>query len=199
MSASSFATIIIDKIKSAVGTDGSKYDSSTPTKIMKAIAEGITEYILDNTKVIITYAGIIPGPPPTPDPLVSDTAKVKGKCDPLSTPGSAGTGDPEPYFNAWVKDIESKIMAGFEVDKGLGGVEPISPPVKSFQIPGLKISQADLGKAHENNLDKPQQAVWEEITKQIIAWINTITISYPAKNGNTSSTGSVSVAKMTIT
>lgn len=198
MSASSFATIIINKIDSAIGKAGDKYNSDTPKQALKAMAEGITEYILDNTKVIITYAGTIPGPPPVPDPLVSDTAKVKGKMDPPSPSTYSGGSDTATPFNTWVKEIESKIMAGFEVDKGTGGIEPISP-TKSFQISGLKISQADLGKAHEDNLDKPQQAVWEEITKQIIAWINTITITYPAKNGNTNSTGTASVAKMTIT
>lgn len=188
MSAENFANIIIEKLNNSIGTDGSKYSSDTPSKANQAIADGITEYIINNTKIQINYTGMIPGTPSVPDPIVSDTCEVTGKCSPP-------TGID---FDSWIKSIELNIISGFKIGKGLAGITPVSPP-PAF-ISGLKISQNDIKSVHTNNLNNPQKPVWTFIANSILIWLNSIVgVSYGATNINSGSTGTSTPIKITIT
>ena len=186
MSASSFADKIIDKLDSAVGKDGYSYSSATSGIANQAIAEAVTEYLTDNTKINVAYVGTIPGPPPTPDPIVSDVCPITGSCAP-----PFGT-----TFDTWIKSLESNIVAGFFINRGQAGVTPISP-APAF-IPGLSISQVSLRSTHENNLDDPQKPVWEVITGAILSWLNSIVApSYAASTSQ--STGIATPTKTNVT
>lgn len=187
MPAEDFANTIIKKLKDNIGVDGSKYTSSTPSKANQAIADGITEYILDNTNVQIGYAGTISGT--TPDPIVADVCEVTGKCPPPT-----GT-----TFNEWIKSLESSIISGFNIGTGKAGVTPIMPtPVF---VTGLVISQNDIKSIHVDNLDDPQKPIWTFIANSIMNWINSSTsgITYSATNTNSGSTGTATIVKIIIT
>lgn len=104
MSKSAFAKTIINKMKSAIGTDGQSFNSGSASAAMAAVAQGITEYLTQNTKVMVKYTGIIPGTPPTPDPTQADTFKIVGVCAPPSQSNS---------FDAWLMQIQMNIISGF--------------------------------------------------------------------------------------
>ena len=187
MPASSFADTIIAKLNSAIGRNGENYKSSTPNIANKAIAEGVTEYLLSNTMISIAYSGIIPGTPPIPDPTVSDVEEITGKCAPPS-----GT-----EFDVWVSSLESNIVSGFFIGPGKIGVTSIAP-INCFH-PGLSLTREDIKSVHTGNLDDPQKAVWTKICSQILLWLNSCNIGgYPAANSSTGSTGSASVIKTTV-
>lgn len=84
MSKSAFAQAIISKLKSSIGTSGKDYSAGSASAAMSAVAAGITEYLIANTTVMVSYVGVIPGVPPTPDPLVTDSFKIMGSCAPLA-------------------------------------------------------------------------------------------------------------------
>ena len=186
MPASNFADLIISKLKSSIGTDGSKFSSSTPAQANSAIAQAITEYLTSNTLVPVTYVGMIPGTPPVPDPIVADVCKITGTCSPPT-----GT-----TFDVWVKSLETNIVAGFFISNGTAGVMPITPP-PAF-LPGLVLSQATIKSIHTANLKDPQKPVWQVITQSILTWLNAvITPPYAATTGK--STGTATPTKTTVT
>lgn len=158
MSKTAFAQTIIDKLQGAIGTSGESYNPSTPMSANQAIAQGITEYLTKNTQINVTYVGVIPGTPPTPD-NTTDQAKVVGACIPPS-----GTD-----FDSWVKSIESGIVGGLMLAPGTGLVTPVGT-IPAF-LPGLVIPQSALGQAHQGNTENPQLPVWEVICDYIITWL----------------------------
>lgn len=185
MPASSFADTIISKLKSSIGTDGSKYNSGTPAIANQAIALGITEYLMSNTTISVAYVGTTTTVPPSPF-STTDSCKITGTCAPPS-----GTD-----FNTWIQSIASNIVAGFFIMPG-AMVLPISPP-PAF-IPGLVISQSSLKSEHENNLDDPQKPVWTVICQAILDWLNKIVSPpYAASTASPPSMGTATITKISV-
>lgn len=218
MAAADFADLIISKLSDAIGTSGSDYTKDTPEKANKAIAEAVTEYILDNTKILVAYSGV--NSAGVADPLVADTCPVDGECAPPK-----GTD-----FSTWIKSLESNIVAGFKIDAGEKGVKPVAPP-PAF-LPGIVPDLGALKKAHTDNIPKPpeeeegdkgggktdattlnegsegdeeeapnpQKPVWTEICKWIIDWLSkTVAAPFAAENPNASSKGMATPSKTDIT
>lgn len=186
MAASDFADLIIKKLKDSIGVDGESYNSSTPGIANQAIADGITEYLIKNTKIIVNYSGMTTSTPPAPY-ITGDVCEISGECAPPI--GST--------FEGWVKSLENNIVSGFLISTG-DIVTPVSPS-PSF-IPGLQISQDDIKLEHENNLESPQRPVWTIICQKIIDWITSI-VSPPFSSTTISpqSTGISTVTKIEIT
>lgn len=183
MPASSFADLMISKLESSIGKDGYSYSSSTPNIANQAVAEGITEYLTQNTTINITYAGVMPNG--SPDPIVTDVCKVTGTCSPPS-----GT-----EFDPWIKSLESNIVSGFFIDRGTAGVTPLAP--KNSYLPGLSLNRSMIQSVHESNLEDPQKPVWETICNAILIWLNATNAGpYPASTS--SSTGTATVIKTTV-
>lgn len=194
MSASAFASLICAKIKSAVGADGTQFSSSTPQQCQAAVAQAITEYLIANVTVYISYSGIMTATPNPPDPIVADTMKIVGNCAAMSTPGT---------YEGWIADLQSKIAAGFDVlSPGTMGVtttfKPFSPIVGSLSIP-----QGGLKSVHDGSKDDPMQKTWEVVCQGIMDWINSGSGCNPAAAGLPAmrpvSTGVASLVKIMIT
>lgn len=157
-----FASLIISKLKSVIGTDGATYTSDTPDKAQKAIADAITEYLVTNTSVKISYNGILASGTGT-DPTVEDTMKILGECEVIGKPSN---------FITWVNKIQSAIASSFFVispsEKGIVvNFKPFSPTTNA-----LTIKQSELLSVYQNNTDTPTQAVWEVICGKILDWLN---------------------------
>lgn len=170
MSKTAFASLIISKLKAAIGTDGSIYTSDTPTKAQQAIANAITEYLVANTSVKISYTGVLTSGTGA-DSVVDDTMKIQGKCSTIGKPSD---------FLSWVNDIQSAIAPSFSViSPGAKGVivsfKPFNPTTKA-----LTISQSDLLSAYQNNIDNPVQVVWEVICGKILDWLNSASGKNPS-------------------
>ena len=190
MSKSAFAQTIISKLKSAIGTDGSGYSSSTATVAMTAVANGITEYLIANTKVTISYVGVIPGTPPVKDPVTSDTFDIIGSCAPTG---------PSNSFDSWIKQIESNIIAGFSLAPA--GNAGVAFPQKPFLSPGIITVQSMLKSNHDVSDDNPQQKIWEIICGGIMDWINNLAMNAtpgPATHTPPGSSGTAAITKITI-
>lgn len=191
MSKSAFAQTIISKMKSAIGTDGQSFSSGTASAAMAAVAQGVTEYLIQNTKVDIMYNGIIPGTPPTPDPIKRDTFKIIGTCAPPSQSNS---------FDAWLLQLQTNIIAGFQLaPTGNAGV---MFPTKPFLAPGVTITQANLKSAHDVSDKDPQQKIWEIICDGIMQWINSTAMNaVPGAGARPTgpSTGVANIVKITLT
>ena len=187
MSALNFADTIIAKLNSAIGAKGENYTSSTPRIANTAIAEGITEYLLANTTISITYSGIIPSTPPVTDPVVSDVESITGQCTPPE-----GT-----EFDNWVSSLERNIVTGFFIGPGKLGITSIVP-TNCFRS-GLNLSRESIKSVHLGSINDPQRAVWVEICSRILLWLNSSNIGgYTAKNILSGSTGSAVVVKTTV-
>lgn len=183
MSASKFANIIIDKLNSTIGGDASDFNSETPKKANIAIAEGITEYLLNNVKISIKYVGNTTTTPPSPY-TTTDSCGITGSCAPLSG----------ITFDSWVKDIENNIVSGFFIDNGIE-VKPTIPS-PAF-IPGLILLQEDVKIIHLSNINNPQKPVWEFICQKIIDWLEKIvSIPYSSITETPPSTGISTVTKI---
>lgn len=191
MSKSAFAQTIISKLKSAIGTDGSSFSSGTATAAMAAVANGITEYLIANTTVTITYAGIIPGTPPVNDPTVSDTFQIVGFCAPTG---------PSNSFDAWIKQIEANIIAGFTLaPAGKAGVVFVQKP---FLSTGIATMQSMLKTNHDVSDENPQQKIWEIVCGGIMDWINSTAMNATpgaATHTPPGSAGTASITKISIT
>ena len=191
MSKSAFAKAIISKMKAAIGTDGLSYSSASASAAMSAVAQAITEYLIANTKVIISYVGIIPGVTPMPDPVVTDTFKIVGACAP---PG------PSNSFDAWLMQIQANIIAGFMLaPMGQSGISFVQKP---FLAPGVSTTQANLKIAHDVEDKNPQQKIWEIICDGIMRWINTTAMNPApgaAARATGPSTGTAIITKIIIT
>ena len=190
MSKTTFAQTIISKLKNSIGTSGKDYSADSASLAMNAVAAGITEYLIANTTVIVSYVGIIPGTPPISDPLISDTFNIVGSCTPTG---------PSDSFDRWIKQIESNIIAGFQLSaSGEGGLVFTQMP---FQNTGIAISQADLKAIHNVGDENPQQKVWEAICGAIIDWINNLAINITpgtATHPIVSSTGTATITSITV-
>ena len=191
MSKSAFASAIINKMKGAISTDGQSFNGGTAASAMAAVAQGITEYLIANTQVVVAYVGVIPGTPPTPDPVVIDTFKIVGVCAPPS---------PSNSFDAWLLQLQNNIIASFQLaPTGNAGVVF---PQKPFLAPGVTITQANLKSAHDVGDSDPQQKIWEIICDGIMQWINTTAMN-PAPGAGSRptgpSTGTATITKITLT
>lgn len=190
MSKSTFAQAIIAKLKASIGTSGKDFSAASASAAMSAVAAGITEYLIANTTVTIAYTGIIPGPPPTPDPVVTDTFKIIGTCAP---PG------PSNSFDGWIKQIETNIITGFQLaPSGNAGIIFAQKP---FLNPGIVTNQSNLKATHSVDDTDPQQKVWEVVCGGIMDWINGLALnSLPgaASHPIAPSTGTASITKITI-
>lgn len=169
MGKAAFASLVISKLKSAIGSNGSIYTADTPDKAQTAIAEAITEYLIANTTISISYSGTLTTGTGA-DPIIADTMKITGVCDKI--------GKPENYA-AWIKRIQTVISSSFSVvSPGTDGVivdfNPFNPTDGALQIP-----QADLTSIYQNNMDAPAQAVWEVICGKILDWLNSTTGKNP--------------------
>ena len=186
-----FAKKIISDLKDTIGIDGSKFDKNTPTAANKSIADSISTYLTENVTITISYVGTIPGPPPVPDPVVTDTMGITGTCAP-----PVGTD-----FNTWIKSLETNIVAGFFLEKGKAGIATVAPS-PAF-LPGLSLSRDDIKSVYENlgEEDNAQEKVWEEICDKIIKWLEkcNLGLTYPGNNSKAGSTGTITISKTTIT
>lgn len=191
MSAIDFANTIIGELNSAIGTDGSGYNSSSATSAMAAVASGITKYLIANTKVTIAYAGTLTSVPPAPDPVVTDTFQIVGSCAP---PG------PASGFDAWILQIQANIIAGFQLAPvGQGGV--VFPQVP-FLMPGITTSQTTLKANHDVSDTDPQLKIWKVICQGIMDWINSGALNPtpgPASRAAGPSTGMANITSIQIT
>lgn len=191
MSKTAFAQTLIRKLKAAIDTDGGSYTSGSAPSAMAAVAQGITEYLIANTTVSITYAGMVMTLYPYPDPVVADTFKIVGTCAPPS---------PANSFDSWIKQIEANIIAGFQLaSSGNAGVMFAQKP---FLNPGIKTRQSDLKSTHDVTDKDPQLKVWEVVCGGIMDWINGSALnSIPgvASRPTAPSTGTASITKITIT
>jgi hypothetical protein len=160
MSKQAFAKLIISKLAGSIGVDGSKYSSSTQTTANQAIAQACQEYIIANTKISVSYKGIIPGTPPTPDPVVADMELVKGKVSPPK--GND--------FNTWIKSLESNIISGMYLSPGPALVTPIAPTL-AFKK-GLSIDRSELYAATGDSNKNAQEVAWEKVCEKILLWLN---------------------------
>ncbi len=190
MSKTTFAQSIISKLKGAIGVSGSNFNSGSASVAMTAVASAITEYIIANTQVTITYTGIISSTPPSPDPVVTDTFTVVGTCAPTG---------PSNSFDAWIRQIETNIISGFQLaPKGNAGIVFAQKP---FLSPGIVTSQANLKSTHDVNDKDPQLKVWEVVCDGILNWINGLAINPapgPASRPTGPSTGTAMISKIII-
>lgn len=191
MSKSAFAQTIIAKLKGSIGTDGLSYNNGSANSAMAAVAAGITEYLIANTTVSITYTGIMTIYPYPTDPVVTDTFKIIGSCAPPS---------PSNGFDSWIKQIESNIIAGFQLAPA--GNAGVSFPTKPFMNIGIATTQGNLKSTHDVEDEDPQQKVWEVVCGGIMDWINGTaknTVPGGATRSTGPSTGTASIVKITIT
>lgn len=184
MPASDFADKIISEMNSAIGQDGSKFDTNTPDKANKAIAKAITDYLTKNTNFIVAYLGTIPSPTGViTDPVVADVFPITGECE---APGTADN------FSAWITDLSSKIMSGFNFDSGK--VLAMVAPTPCFTPPNpLTPTYINPEALKTFSGDSIQKDVWTYICTGIIAWLNTIPPT-PNAGYNTGVAGSTGVA-----
>ena len=188
MSKQAFAKLIISKLSGSIGTDGSKYNSGSPSSANAAIAQACQEYIISNTKISVSYSGIIPGTPPSPDPVVADMSLVKGTITPPT-----GTD-----FNSWIKSLEANIVSGLFIVPGPSLVSPIAPTL-AFKK-GISIDRSELYAATGDSNKNAQEVAWETVCNKILLWLNSSPnagVTYPASRP--ASTGTATIVKTTIT
>lgn len=190
MSKTTFAQSIIAKLKGAIGVSGSNFNAGSASVAMTAVASAISEYIIANTTVTISYSGIVASTYPYPDPIITDTFKVIGTCAPTG---------PSNSFDSWIKQIESNIIAGFQLaPKGNAGIVFAQKP---FLSPGIVTSQANLKATHDVSDEDPQLKVWEVVCDGILNWINGIAANRTpgqASRPTGPSTGTAAITQITI-
>lgn len=169
MSKVDFANLIVSKLKTAIGSDGGAFSSSTSESAQLAIAEAITEYITANVTIAIAYNGTMISSG-TSDAVVYDTMKVTGSC--------LTTGTPSDY-SFWVSSLQQNIASGFTVlTPGEHGVVTNFMPFSNV-VNALKIPQEDLKAMHEQSFQNPMQAIWECICEHILNWLNSAAAMNP--------------------
>lgn len=161
MGKESFASLIVFKLKSAVGSDGSKYSNNTAALAQSAIAEAITEYLVANTTITISYNGVTTAG--SADIIASDTMKIVGNCQLFSTPSQ---------FSSWVMTLQTAIASAFVAQSP--STQGIITEFQPFSnMPGaLQISQSALKTAHTSNPKDPMLSVWSELCGGILDWLN---------------------------
>ena len=178
MPADLLADKIISELKNEVGTEGDKFDASTPTKANKAIAKAITDYLKQNTKVMISYVGV--NALEVPDPIVADTFQITGQCAPAS-----GTN-----FDLWLMSLTLNIQTGFQLQTlGTIGVSCLSPALCFMGVTPFTGNQLTLGlkSLHESNDSDPQKPVWTAISNSILLWLNSMVVPTPIACANPTS------------
>ena len=161
MSKESFASLVLTKLKAAVGGDGSQYSSNTATLAQSAIADAITEYLVANTTVTISYDGVLTSG--GADVIASDTMKITGSCQLKSVPAQ---------FDGWVTALQAAIASAFVAQPpSTQGVVTAFPPFSSV-TGALQISQSKLKAAHEAKTNNPALSVWSEVCGAILDWLN---------------------------
>ena len=190
MSKTAFAQSIIAKLKGTIGVSGNDFNAGSASIAMTAVASAITEYIIANTKVTISYTGIVASTYPYPDPIITDTFTVIGTCAPTG---------PSNSFDDWIRQIEANIIAGFQLaPKGNAGIVFAQKP---FLSPGIITSQANLKATHDVNDNDPQLKVWEVVCDGILNWINATAMNPapgPASRPTGPSTGTATITKILI-
>ena len=191
MGKSAFASSVITKLRGAIGNDGRNFNSGTPAVAMAAFAEAITEYLIANTTITVTYSGTITATG-DPDPITSDTFRIVGVCAP---PVSAVD------FGDWISKLQDNIMNGFILAPiGTAGIvfEAVPFISKSMDMP-----QSRLKAAHNPSDTDPQQKIWEIICQAIIDWIGGGAMGSPvesaATNPSAASAGRARITDITIT
>lgn len=161
MSKESFASLVLTKLKASVGDDGSKYSDNTATLAQSAIAAAITEYLVANTTITISYDGVLTSG--GADVIASDTMKIAGSCQLTSVP---------TQFDSWVATLQSAIASAFVTQPpSTQGVVTAFPPFSSI-TGALQIPQSKLKAAHEANAKAPALSVWSEVCGAILDWLN---------------------------
>lgn len=190
MSAQAFASLIIDKLDAAIGKEGKEFTDGTPPPAMQAVADAITEYILANTIVTVSYNGTIQSVPPSPDPVKVDTFDLVGECAPP---------DVQDHFDPWLEDIEQKIIAGFQLaPQGHAGL--VFPQIP-FANTGITTRRPDLTAVHEVTDEDPQPKAWLVVCQGIMDWINSTswnTAPGPANRPSAPSSGTAFITNITI-
>lgn len=191
MSKELFASTIIDKMSAAIGRMGESYTEATSSLAMNALAQGITEYLVQNTQVVVQYTGVIASTPPVPDPVIADTFTIIGTCAPTG---------PSNSFDDWIRQIESNIISGFQLSPS--GSMGIIFAQKPFLMPGISVTRDQLTAAYDINDEDPQYKVWEIICGSIMDWINGIAMNITpsaATRPTGPSTGTAVITKITLT
>lgn len=191
MPAQAFAQAIIGQLNGAIGTDGNSFTTGSASIAMTAVATAMTNYIVANTLVTVTYAGIIPGVPPSPDPLITDVFNIIGTVAPTG---------PSDGFDSWIKLIEANIIAGFTLAP-MGTAGLVFPTVP-FANPGIMTTQAQLYAVHDITDASPQLKVWTVVCQGIMDWINGLAFNAvpgACTNSKTGSAGTASIVKIVIT
>ena len=91
-----FAKGVIEKLRVAIGNDGSAFGTGTANVAMSAVAEAVTEYLKEHVKVYVSYQGLTLSFPPMSDVVASEEFSIEGKCPAPS---------PSDSFERCVKEI----------------------------------------------------------------------------------------------
>lgn len=187
MSKTIFANLILTNLQGAIGHDSSQYTNATSTLAQSAIATAITQYLIANTTITISYNGVLTNG--GADVIASDTMKIAGTCATLSIPSD---------FNSWVAALQSSIASSFVVTPpSTQGVITTFQPFNSA-VGALQISQSDLKTAHNNNIKAPALSVWEVICGKILDWLNSSSGKNPAATAITATRTGVSSGTATL-
>ena len=94
---------------------------------MRKLGQAIAEYLCDNTTVMYSWVGIMPGTPPTPDPVViCQSTKLMGTF--VCTPTNATTA------------VKHGIQLGEQIRSGIGQLKAVPPT--GFTIPPATFANA---------------------------------------------------------
>ncbi len=193
MGKESFANLIVSELRTSIGNNGLSYSANTPSLAQTAIAKAITEYLIANTIITISYNGIMLSG--GADIITSDNMKIEGECKLTNTPSQ---------FDSWISSLQSAISSAFTVQSP--SVQGVITTFKPFSnMPGaLQISQSALKMAHIGNAKDPTLSVWSELCSGILDWLNSeagknaLAINIEASRSGVS-TGSVNLLSIKVT
>lgn len=115
------APALANKIVSAIK------NQSNADVTMQKLGQAIAEYLCDNTTVVYSWVGIMPGTPPTPDPVVvCQSTKLMGTF--VCTPTHATTA------------VQQGIQLGEQIRSGIGQLKAVPPA--GFTIPPATFANA---------------------------------------------------------
>ena len=94
---------------------------------MQKLGQAIAEYLCDNTTIVYSWVGIMPGTPPTPDPVVvCQSTRLMGTF--VCTPTNATTA------------VQHGIQLGEQIRSGIGQLKAVPPT--GFTIPPATFANA---------------------------------------------------------
>ena len=94
---------------------------------MQKLGQTIAEYLCDNTTIVYSWVGIMPGTPPTPDPVVvCQSTRLMGTF--VCTPTNATTA------------VQHGIQLGEQIRSGIGQLKAVPPT--GFTIPPATFANA---------------------------------------------------------